>query len=74
MLYEVRGAGKNPEAEVWGIFVPTADRLLHSLGKTSHPCIFAFITHFICEDIGILEVLRFLTITNYPPEHQFSLG
>ena len=41
MHHEVHGGGKNPEAE----------------GKTLHPCGFAFIPHFICEDIDICRHL-----------------
>ena len=57
MQHEVHGWGKNAKAEGWGIFAATVDRMVHSLCKTSHPCGFAFIPHFICEDTGIFRSL-----------------
>ena len=46
----------------FGIFVPIADQVVHSLGKTSHPCGFAFVPHFIYEDAGISRSLVVLDV------------
>ena len=42
MHHEVRGGGKNPKAEGWGIFTLSANIVVHLLGITSQPCGFAF--------------------------------
>ena len=54
-------------------FSPIADRMVCSLCKTAHPCNFAFIRHFICENVcTFCKVLRFLAKTEKTQRRNLS--